>query len=235
MKRVVAVVVMVSLLVNCAYSSKRYDEYRVKGPIVISERVGEVLDAEEKEHFGLFPKIYVYPVSYPVEAATFFELEGGGYEVRIATGYDTVVAVNRDLNAIRILRDYVDYHEEIIDSRGVFEKRWSIVGYDDLGQPITKREIERVRNHRSTVACAAGGGGLALGVGSLWAFATFIGGGFGTSEELVEGTGDAGIIMLCTAGVAILATGAGFFVGRGFDNTRARDAVEESRKPRVVE
>jgi len=235
MKRLVAIVVLVSLLVNCTYSAKRYDEYRVKGPIVISERVGEVIDAEERERFGLFPKIYVHPVSYPFESATFFELEGGGFEVRIATAHGTVIAVNRDQNAVRILRDYIDNDAEIIDSREAFEKRWGIVGYDDLGQPITKSEIERVRNHLSTFACAAGGGGLVIAGGLLWAFSTLLESGFGDPEELAEGSGDAARIVLITAGVTALVTGAGFFIGRGLDNTRARDAVEASRKPRVLE
>ena len=57
MKRVVAVVVLVSLIINCTYRLTNYTDYKKVRPISISVRTGEVIDAEERKQFGLFPGV----------------------------------------------------------------------------------------------------------------------------------------------------------------------------------
>lgn len=229
MKRIVSLIVVVSLLVNCTIFRKRYHEYGVKGPILISERVGEVIDAQEREYFGLFPKIYVDPVNYPFESATYFGLVGGGYEVRITTEQGTIVSVNRGENAVVILRDYIDNYEDIVNSRSEFEERWQIVAYDDLGQAITKDEISRVRKPIYTALLAVPGS-IVLGYASLsLVAASALASAFGGDSD--EAAREAMPIF----GAGALLTVAGVFGGRSLDNSAARNAVKESRKPRLME
>jgi hypothetical protein len=143
MKRLVAVVVLVALLINCTYSTKRNGGYRVKGPIVVSERVGGVIDAEERAYYNLFlPDIYLRPMTYSYKSATLRAIEGGGYELWISTTAGTLIVVNRDPDGIQILSDYINNYEEIIESREIFVEKWGIVDYDFLSLPITKNEIQ---------------------------------------------------------------------------------------------
>jgi hypothetical protein len=146
MKRIVSLVLVVSLLVNCTYSAKGHNGYRVGGPIVVSERVGEVIDAEEREFFDLFlPEIYLQPATYRYESAVFRTLGVGGYELRISTVSDTLTIVNKDPQGIEILGDYIDNYEAVVESTHAFEDKWGIVDYDFIGLPITQSEIQTAK------------------------------------------------------------------------------------------
>jgi hypothetical protein len=152
MKFTVAFTIMISLLANCTYSAKQPNQYRVKGLVVVSERVGEVIDADEREYFNLLSsEIYVRPVTYRYETAALHAIAFGGYEVRISTANNTLVVVNRDTRGIEILRDYIDNYETVVESRQAFEEKWGIIDYDPLGQPITKDEMLLTEERMSSV------------------------------------------------------------------------------------
>jgi hypothetical protein len=206
MKRTVAAAVLVALVINCTYSLRPYGSYEEKKPVTISDRVGEEIDAEKREYFELFSGIDNF------KSATFYEITGGGLEVRINTQHSKLVAVYGDYRALMILIDYFTRYEDIRQSRQIFEQRWEIIGYDDLGFPITKAELNQVKR-----------GGFA-------ALSPYIGGAAGFVVGFVPGAflGPAG-------GVTALIGGAGgFLLGRNIDRNRAFNAIKEARKPRVV-
>ena len=235
MERIVSLIVLVSLLVSCTTFTKSKREYTVIGPIIISERVGEVIDAQEREYYKLFPKIYIRPAYYTFESATYYELREGGYEVRITTNNGILVAQNHGENAVSILRDYIDNYEEIASSPKEFEKKWEIVGYDDLTQPITRGEVESIRKkRRMAITCAVGGCTVPLSVGCILAMATAltytpeIG---DTAEQLEK----AEKIMLYSAGIGTVCGLTGGLIGMGVEKSMALGAVKDSRKPRLME
>ena len=143
----------------------RFDPDERGDPIVISERVGETIDSEERVQFGLFPGIADF------RSATFYMISGYSYGVEIATDKARFVSVNLDPKATYVLADYIDRHEEIRSSIREFEDKWQIVGYDDIGQAITRHELNMIRHTRrnwyigggigAVVGCLAGG---AIGV-----------------------------------------------------------------------
>ena len=157
MRRIASTIVLFIFGINCTYSFRYYDDYKKGQPIVVSERVGDTIDAVEGEQFVLFQQVDDF------EAATFYEIDEGGYEVSMMAGGKEFVAINRDAMAVEILRYYVDNHAEIIESRQVFEKKWGVVAYDTFGIAITKREISAYTNPGGPVA-------LGLGCGCLSAF-----------------------------------------------------------------
>ena len=138
-KRFIACVLVLLLLLNCAPRLTHYREYGLKLPLTISHRVGDVVDAAERLEFDLLRGIddFVY--------AEYYAIFDGGYEVAITTDDAVYRAVNRDKNAVRILCDYIERYEEILDDRASFEKQYGIVAYDVLGQPITSSEIDVVK------------------------------------------------------------------------------------------
>ena len=77
MKRTVAVVVLIVWLASCAPKlfTREYHQYERGYAIIISERVGEKVDVEERVHFGLLKGIDDF------ESAGFYDIEGGGYEL----------------------------------------------------------------------------------------------------------------------------------------------------------
>lgn len=167
MKRTVAVVVLMVLLANCAPKllAREYHQYERGHAIIISERVGEKVDVEERVHFGLFRGIDDF------ESAGFYDVDGGGYEVVIKTTKRTFVAVNRDPNAVEILRDYIDGYEMDISSWKAFEKKWGIVDYDEIGFAITTSEVRQHSNPIASTACAVGCAASIVGASFLAALA----------------------------------------------------------------
>jgi hypothetical protein len=150
MKCILSLVMISLLLANCIHSPSRPTEqkYDLVHQIIISERVGEVIDAQEREYFNLFlPKIYLPPMTYQYESAVFRAISGGGYVVRIATTGDTLISVIKDLRGIEILGDYINNYEEIKGSREAFDNKWNIIDYDFLDLPITKQEVEFTREY----------------------------------------------------------------------------------------
>lgn len=167
MKRTVAVVVLMVWLINCAptLSTRKYHQYERGHEIIIHERVGENIDIEERAHFGLFKGVEDF------ESASFYGIEGGGYEVVIKTTNGTFLAVNRDSQAVEILRDYIDGYEMDISSSKVFEKKWGIIDYDEIGFAITKSEVRQHSNPIASTACAVGCVTSIIGVSCLVALA----------------------------------------------------------------
>jgi hypothetical protein len=201
MRRVVTLVVLLSFVSNCAprLPQYKYDLIERENPIVISERIGETVDVEEGENVGLFTAIEKFT------EARFFAIENGGYVAEISTEGDKFLAVNRDQDAVMILREYIDNYEEIHDDRTAFESKWRILDYDTLGVPITKSEVDRIKKPAQGRACVFGIGGCILtslaGViyGLAWAESD--------GEELGPGVG------MVAAGYLLAVVGAGLGVG----------------------
>lgn len=226
MRKITCWSVTTALLLNCTYGTIKYYDYQyyVKTQtIVISERVGEEIDPEERRKFDLFGGIVDF------KTATFYGIEEGGYNIEIITEDKKFLAVNRDPMAVEILRDYIDRFEELENDRLPFEGKWQIIDYDTLGQPITQREV----NNRSNRGAACLFGGIA---GGLLGFFPSLYLGFaiarGRSDILEKEFGTiftviaVGLVTSVIAGAAM-----GSEIGKG--NTIKK--IKESRKPRVVE
>jgi hypothetical protein len=56
MRRTIDIIILVFFLFNCTYTATHYIAYEREDLIVISERVGETIDADEREQFDLFNK-----------------------------------------------------------------------------------------------------------------------------------------------------------------------------------
>ena len=262
MKCIVSLVVVVSLLVNCTFSAKGHKGYRVEGLVVVSERVGEVIDAEEREFFDLFlPEIYLQPVTYRYESAAFHTIGGGGYELRISAVDDTLVVTNRDPQGIEILGDYIDNFEEVTESRQAFEDKWGIVDYDILGLPITKEELLMTKKRMAVkkkslssrlqpVLIGAGLGGCVGGIVAYAITADYEPEYSPWDPDPAEGCIGcleiSSIALVYTAGIAGGATAGsvtGCLVGESMreyhelnvEDSVVLEAIKEARRPRVVE
>ena len=206
MKRIVAITVVLALMSNCTYSLRPYGSYEEKEPVAITDRVGEVIDAEERAYFELFSGIDNF------KSATFYEIDGGGLEMRINTQHSKLVAVFGDYRALMILIDYFTRYEDIRQSRQIFEQRWEIIGYDDLGFPITNAELDQVKRDGFAALSPYIGAATGCVVGSIPA--AFL--------------GVAGVVTMAIGGAG------GFLLGRNIDRSRAFNAIKEARKPRIV-
>lgn len=228
MKRVIAVVVMIALTMNCTYTLKHYADYKDVQPMIISERVGETLDGAERDQFDLFSAISDF------ESATFYEIGEGGYKVEIMAADQIYAAVNRDSQAVAILRYYIDSYEDIQGSWEAFERKWKIIDYDTLGQPITLNELKNVRRNSYSCGCAGGSWLAQLLPNFLLSFGV-IGGlrmnMFGTSGTEFPRPVPAWIsFVLINIGTA--ATGA--LIGRRLDDKAALNAIKEARQPKKL-
>lgn len=220
MKKKISVVVLLALLLNCAYTPRHYIDYQKARPIVISVQVGETIDHEEREKFDLFHGIEDF------KSAMFYGIPDGGYEVEIITEHSKLIAVNRDTNAIPIMRDYIDRYEEIKDSTSAFEEKLQIVDYDDMGQPITWDEVNQAQQKYGS--CISG---------SLFGILGFVSGGIIVGSILspsmeIESVAYA-IIGAFIGG--LVSCGIGVRIGRTIDRNNALKVIKEARKPRVVE
>ncbi len=177
MKYVVTLLVLL-LLIGCPFAPSYYREasYQREQQIKISGKIDDVLDVMERVQYDLFPNVDFFA------EARFFDIGSGGYVVEISAGSARFVSVNRDPSAIDIIRYYIDNYELVKRNRTAFEKKWQIVGYDDLGQPITNNEIEKMGLLGSTGPCLLGAGaggcvggltgcliGIAIGDYNWWA------------------------------------------------------------------
>jgi len=226
MKKTLVFIVVIALLSNCAYNLRHYRDYQKTRPIVISQQVGETIDAEEREQFDLFHGIEDF------KSAMFYVIPDGGYEVEIITEHSKLVAVNRDTNAIPIMRDYLDRYEEIKDSTSAFEEKWEIVDYDDMGQPITRNEVNRVKSHDYRIGCGVVGCLLGLipsaFLGFLVAGAEMNISPWGGELEHPE----VGVIAFI-AGLTV-STVLGALLGNKFESSKALKAIKMGRQPRVA-
>ena len=219
MIKTVAFIVVVVLLLSCTHNLLHYRHYEKTKPIVISARVGETIDSEERQQFDLFPEIEGY------KSAMLYDIAEGGYEVRIQTESTRLVAVNRDSLAVIILRDYINRYEEIQNARDDFEENWKIVDYDNLGLPITQYELNRIRKP---------------GSGRMIGGATCCIGGFLTSIALAELSVERELVSEDVADIAffgtwVISTATGAILGEKILRDNALKAIKESRKPRIAE
>ena len=227
MKRVVAVAVVIVFALNCTYTLKHYTNYKEVQPITISERVGEVIDAGEREQFDLFPGMTDF------NSATFYEIVEGGYKVEIMAADKIFAAVNRDSQAVEILRDYIDSYEEMQGSAEAFERKWKIIDYDTLGQPITSNELRSVRRNFYSGGCAGGLWLVGLIPNLLLSFVV-IGGyeySFWSGESDFPRPIPAWIsFILINFGTAVT----GRIIGKRLDDNTALNAIKEARLPREL-
>lgn len=148
MKCIFSVTVIILCLINCTSLKKHLGEYTLTGPVIVSVRVGGIIDAEEREYFRLFvPESLTTYDAYEYRTATIWSIDDVGYKLAMSFVKDTIVVVNRDPQGIEILRDYIDNYEEVQESREIFEEKWGIVDHDFFGLPITKQEIALTRKH----------------------------------------------------------------------------------------
>ncbi|KPJ64988.1 hypothetical protein AMJ44_11555 [candidate division WOR-1 bacterium DG_54_3] len=227
MKRGTFFIVVLLLLANCTYNLRHYHKIERKDVIIVSERVGETIDAQEREHFGLFLGMDDF------ESARLYEVEGDGYDVEISAGHRRFVAYNRSPDALLILREYIEDFEVVKDSMPVFEKKWGIVDYDTLGQPITRREIEMnmapKRGWRTWLVLTGATAGC---VGSCLIFGApslqiDVPTDYDNSEDVRKGLINLG--STAAGGVS------GWFIGSELDRRKALKMIKEARKPRVIE
>ena len=229
MKRVVAVVVLVALTISCTYTLNYYTNYKKLQPIIISERVGEVVDAEEREQFDLFLGVTGF------NSATYYEIAEGGYKVEIMAADKIFAAVNRDAQAVEILREYIDAYEEIQGSVEEFERQWRIIDYDTLGQPITLNEVRGVR--RNYYSCGCSGGSLLVGLIPNFLFSFVAIGGltidmFGTTGSGLSRPVPAWISFIA---INIGSAAIGAMMGRRRDDKAALNAIKEARLPKELD
>lgn len=218
MKRLVAVVLLSSFAMTCAPVSSQYIyRHRERGrTVTISHRVGETIDVAEREQFGLFHGIEGF------ETAKFYAIGNGGYEVEITTTEKILLAANCDSLAIVILRDHINRFEEIAKAQEEFENQWQIVDYDDLGQPITKHELNRYKGAvrgMFGIGCCLGGGLI----GGLVGF------------NIARGQDSDMSIVLGALGGFLLSGPVGVLVGNKIERGIVLARILEARKPMVVE
>ncbi|UCG31045.1 MAG: hypothetical protein JSV53_03995 [candidate division WOR-3 bacterium] len=138
MKRIVVIVTLLSLLMNCSYSLKKYSMYERGKTIILDEKVGESIDVEERQQFDLLPGVEGF------KEARFYSLNEGGCEIKIVTDKGNFRTISRDPLTVDILGDYINAYGDITFSRENLEKKWRIVDYDSVGLPITQIEVNHV-------------------------------------------------------------------------------------------
>lgn len=199
MKRIIAMMIVIALTLNCVstYVLPRY-EYSIYAPenrVSIHERVGETIDAQEGQHYGLFTAIEGF------KSATLYTAKSGGYVIEIETENDTLVALNGDTCVVLILNDHIRYHHDTGVDRAAFESTWGILAYDTLGIPITVREVNSGVQYshayasKQSMTCCAG-----MSTFSLLAAMAIAGGGS-------SGGDDIGVALVAAAGAIVLAGG----------------------------
>lgn len=261
MKQFVSVVIVCSFVLNCTYARRRDVRYTAKNPVAVSERVGDVIDSDEREYFDLFLEtIYIRPLTYQYTSATISPSYDGGYVVHISATNGTLCVVNNDPRGLDILAEYIDNYEEIEESREKFEEKWDIVDYDDMGLPITKHEMDIMWNEiisgKKTLSGQRNATGLGafLGgcLGGILAYAVIKKLGLGSGddqndpyEELLntylEWTaifliGGSGLCLGAVAGTSIgyMGSTVPVLTESDYDHSIILDSIKEQRMARVL-
>jgi hypothetical protein len=230
MRRTVAVVLLIILVLNCAPVLPQYERpmYDRKHALVISERIGETIDPEERRQYDLFHGMEKF------KEARFFALANGGYVLEITTDDEKLVSVNRHQDAIIVLRDYINKYEEINADRAAFTRRWRVLEYDTLGIPITESEVSQLveRSRRYAVigcfACCA----IPTGLGFLAAHDANSSGDTGIGGGIVGALGLMAFYSAMSIGVA---SGVVVYFMTYKNAKSCIQAIKELRKPRPVE
>jgi hypothetical protein len=226
MRRSVTCIVLIALLYSqCA--PRRYGGYRrIDVPIIISDVVGEIVDAEERSKYDLFKGIDDF------EQARFYAIEEGGLCAEIQTAHYTMVSVFRESQMRIMLKEYIEKYESMQTSRELLETKYDIVDYDALGFPITRAEVARFSNLLMNCGCILASAGAVAGifwlgaVGVLWS--SIFSPNWEEEEERAEN------LFVIGIGAGIVAGGlTGLIVG-AFDKNKGVDIIKASRMPRVV-
>jgi hypothetical protein len=196
-------------------------------PIIISNVVGEVIEAEERAKYDLFKGIDDF------EQARFYAIEEGGLCVEIQTTHYTMVSVNREPQMRVILKEYIEEYEWIQSAKEEFEIRWQIVDYDALGFPITGEEVSRFSN--PIVGCGGAFAAATVVAGIFWLAA--LGQLFQSiwATDYEEHEDKANNLFIIGIGAGILAGGLTGLLMTASNKRKALDIIKESRMPRVVE
>jgi hypothetical protein len=107
-------------------------------PIVISDLVGDKIDLEERDRYGLFTNIDDFI------SAEFHAIPEIGCKIVLITRDKRYVTWNNDPLTPTMLRDYIEHYDSIAVFRSGFEEKWQIVDYDTLGLPITQAEVNKL-------------------------------------------------------------------------------------------
>ena len=223
----IGIIVLVLFSLNCTYTAKHYLTYEKAGLITVSERVGETIDPEERKQFALFNGIDDF------KAAHFYDIKGGGCEIEILTVHQKFAAINRDENAIMMIRDYISRYEEIKESKERFEEKWEIVAYDTLGFPITKSEINRYCHPAASWGCGIGSGLFIIGCSIFVATSIGLRTLFEPATPAEEREQN---IVLAVGALLGIATGAVVRTAiKSSDELKSIALIREAREPRAVE
>ena len=121
---------------------------------------------------------------------------------------------------VMILLDYIARYEEIKVSRKAFERRWKIVGYDELGFAITVDEINRVKRG-GTIRYVGGAAGFVTGA---------------LICMILQPSSDMFGIGINISFITLLAsTGAGIWQGHRIERRQALRTIRRMRQPQVME
>lgn len=224
MNRVVASVLLLSVLLKCTPSLAHYRTYSRGSIIELSDKVGDSIDAMERAEFGLFPSVEGY------KEALFFNIPDGGYEIQIIAEDGRYVAVNRDPDGVEILKDYFVQYDPTYKDLSSFEKKWGVVGYDVLGFPITHQEVRQGGRSGCSYVTTAGCGVVSLGLSLLWAW------GYGLAH--VNDADQSAVNRNCffiVAGGTVVGVGVGYLTGRLVDMSRSVRTIERARRPVRIE
>jgi hypothetical protein len=126
------------------------------------------------------------------------------------------------------MRDYLDRYEEIKDSTSAFEEKWEIVDYDDMGQPITRDEVNRVKRYGYRIGCGVGGCLLGL-IPST--FLSLLVAGVGYDLMDMKHPEECVIVFIAGLTVSVLL---GVLLGNKFDRSSTLKAIKMGRQPRVA-
>jgi hypothetical protein len=221
-KQYISALLIVLVLLNCTYPLKQYDVYERGGVVVLSDKVGEVIDAEERKQYGLL----LGTVGF--QSAVLYEIIQGGYVIEIITKDDNYVVVNRDPQGLDILRDHIDRNEEVKKSKDDFEQKWKIVDYDKVGLAITQKEVNDMKGRGWTIGCGVAGsiGTAVLGCTVLWIYGLIAALGHDRDHInpwILIGVGlPLGVVTVVLVGISI-------------EESRAINRIKQAREPRPIE
>lgn len=216
--------------INCVTLGNYYvkDKSAPKIPLTISSRIGDSLDADESKKYDLFTDIVGF------REARFYFHSQQGYEMEIITDTVTYIAINDGPYATEMLSEYIDNYEKISESSYDYMTKWGIVDFDDIGQPITKMEVNRVKSNLWWIA-----GGLGCGVVSGVAAISCLSlaAAFVLFSLIFLGSNGSGAIGVALAGGGC-AIGCGIslgsIAGREIAENQAIKTIKKIRKPKII-
>jgi hypothetical protein len=154
--------ITVFVIANCCTFGGRRSHVEVEpAPVIISDLVGDEIDLDERDRYGLFNNINDFV------SASFYERpkQEKGCKIVLITRDKRYVSWNNDPLTPTMLRDYIEHYDSISLSLAGYEEKWQIVDYDTLGLPITQAEISAVSSIKG--ACLGTSAGLGMLAGCI--------------------------------------------------------------------